>query len=571
MLVSWDVPIQMDDGLKLRADVYAPVAEGKYPAILSYGPYGKGLAFQEAYPAQWEKMVADFPDVAAGSTNKYQSWEVADPEKWVSDGYVCVRVDSRGAGRSPGIIDIWSPRETRDFYECIEWAAAQPWSNGKVGLAGISYYAMNQYQVAALQPPHLAAICPWEGSSDWYREFSYNGGIYSEFCGKWYPRQVDTVQYGVGERGYRSSMDGELVAGPETLSEEELVRNRVDPVAEIRKYPLVGKWHTDRSPDWSKVRVPMLSAANWGGHGLHARGNFEAFGQAASGEKWLEVHGDAHWALFYTDYGVELQKRFFGHFLKGEDTGWGGQSRVQLQVRHVDGSFRQRQEDEWPLARSVWTKYYLHLSEGTLGTSVPKGKESVSYGGLGDGITFTSAPLAQEMEITGPMAAKLFASSSTADADFFLVLRVFDPQGREVTFMGALDPNTPVAQGWLRASHRKLDPKKSLPYRPYHTHDEIQPLTPGQAYELDVEVWPTSIVIPAGYRLALTVRGKDYEYEGELTEFAQSFHYANQGVGPFEHKDPDDRPESVFGGTVTLHSDDGREPYLLLPVIPERG
>ena len=136
MIIDWDVPITMDDGLVLRADVYRPIKQGNYPAIVSYGPYAKWLAFQDGYPTAWDIMVSEHPDVAAGSTNKYQSWEVVDPEKWVPDGYVCVRVDSRGAGRSPGYIDPFSPRETRDFHDCIEWAAAQPWSNGRIGLRG---------------------------------------------------------------------------------------------------------------------------------------------------------------------------------------------------------------------------------------------------------------------------------------------------------------------------------------------------------------------------------------------------------------------------------------------------
>ena len=145
---------------------------------------------------------------------------------------------------------------------------------------------------------------------------------------------------------------------------------------------------------------------------------------------------------------------------------------------------------------------------------------------------------------------------------------MFDPAGQELTFQGALDPNTPIAQGWLRASHRKLDEGLSLPYRPYHTHDEVLPLRRGTVYELDVEVWPTCIVVPPGYRVALTVRGKDYEYEGELSEFARTFHYASRGCGPFVHNDPDDRPPELFGGRVTLHSGGERASYVLLPIIP---
>ncbi|HTP91619.1 MAG TPA: CocE/NonD family hydrolase, partial [Xanthobacteraceae bacterium] len=143
MRIDWDACIAMDDGVVLRADVFRPIAPGRYPVILSYGPYAKGLAFQDGYPSAWQRMADKHPDVTAGSSNLYQSWEVVDPEKWVPHDYACVRIDSRGAGCSPGVIDHFSPRETRDFYECIEWAGVQPWSNGKVGLNGISYYGIN--------------------------------------------------------------------------------------------------------------------------------------------------------------------------------------------------------------------------------------------------------------------------------------------------------------------------------------------------------------------------------------------------------------------------------------------
>src|SRR2546428_10216307 len=211
MRIDWDVPIGMDDGLVLRADVYRPEKEGRFPVILSYGPYAKGLAFQDGYPSAWQRMVAEHPDVASGSTNKYQNWEVVDPEKWVPDGYACVRVDSRGAGRSPGHLDIWSAREAQDLSHCIEWAAAQPWSSGKIGLNGISYYAMNQWQGAAPQPPHPAAICIWEGAADYYRDLSHHGGILCTFGKAWFPSQGVRVQHGRGTRGLRRPVDRDWV------------------------------------------------------------------------------------------------------------------------------------------------------------------------------------------------------------------------------------------------------------------------------------------------------------------------------------------------------------------------
>ncbi|MBI2177068.1 MAG: peptidase S15, partial [Candidatus Tectomicrobia bacterium] len=288
-----------------------------------------------------------------------------------------------------------------------------------------------------------------------------------------------------------------------------------------------------------------------------------------STQKWLEMHGIEHWTHFYTDYGVGLQKKFFGHFLKGQKTGWDKQPKVMLQVRHPGERFAGRSEGEWPLKRTRWTKFYLDPAGAGLSTKGGAAGKA-AYDGLGEGVTFMTPPLKAGTEITGPSAAKLFVSSSTRDADLFLILRVFDPNMKEVTFQGALDPHTPIAQGWLRASHRKLDPKLSLPYRPYHTHDEVQPLKPGQVYELDIEVWPTCIVVPAGHRIALTVRGKDYEYPGGPGRGLGTLGAVFTGVGPFKHDDPEDRPPKVFGGKVTIHAGKGRPSYIMLPIIPPK-
>jgi uncharacterized protein len=569
MRIEWDVPIEMDDGLVLRADVFHPIKEKRYPVLLSYGPYAKGLAFQDGYPSAWQRMVEQHPDVSAGSSNKYQNWEVVDPEKWVPHDYVCVRVDSRGCGCSPGYIDHFSPRETKDFYNCIEWAGEAPWSNGKVGLTGISYYGINQWHVASLQPRHLAAMCIWEGAADWYRDMTHHGGILSTFWANWYDMQVKTVQYGAGERGKRSRVHGDLVCGPETLSEAVLAANRVDFGDAIRAHPLDDNYHYERSPDWSKITVPFFSAANWGGQGLHPRGNFEGFVRAASKKKWLEAHGIEHWTHFYTDYGRHQQKRFFDYFLHGKDTSWTKQPRVLLQVRHVD-RFIERAEKEWPLARTRWTKLYLKPKDGTLAKVRSEKRTTLSFDALGDGVTFLTPPLLEETEITGPSALKLFVSSTTSGADIFAIVRVFSPDLKEVVFQGAIDPHTPIAQGWLRASHRKLDKKLSLPYRPYHTHDEKQKLKAGQVVELDIEIWPTSIVAPTGYRVAITIRGKDYEYGGASGGKLSNFKNELKGCGPFLHDDPLDRPEDVFGGATTLHFGPDKQPYLLLPIIPNK-
>jgi len=358
-----------------------------------------------------------------------------------------------------------------------------------------------------------------------------------------------------------------LVCGSETLAEDELARNRCNFGDDIFTRPLDDDFHKVRSAVWSKITTPLLTSANWGGQGLHPRGNFEGFVRAASDQKWLEVHGLEYWTEFYTDYGVSLQKRFFDHCLKDVDNGWVDQPRVQLQVRKIDG-FEERQEDTWPIATTQWTKYFLEPGTDALSEVPPTEKSEISFDAMGDGITFLSPPLEADTEITGPSAVKMTISSTTIDADLFVVLRVFSADGDEVVFQGAIDPHTPIGQGWLRASHRKLDEDLSDPWRPYHTHDEHQALIPGERVELDIEIWPTSIVVPAGFRIGLSVRGKDYEDPHASGQRLSNFKNELRGCGPFLHDDPRDRPQDVFGGETTIHIDPDSPAYVLLPVIP---
>jgi predicted acyl esterase len=556
----------MDDGIVLRADLFLPNEQEKFPVIMTHGPYAKGLRYQEGYAPQWKWLIDRHPEILEKSTGSFLAWETVDPEIWVPFGYACVRVDSRGAGRSPGVLDVWSPRETRDFYDSIEWAGSQPWSNGNIGLCGISYYAINQWQVASLQPPHLKAMIAWEGAADHYRDMTHHGGILANaFMSSWFERQVLTVQHGLGKHGPMDPWMREYATGPETLSENELRANRVDYFATLKSHKTDDEYHRSRSADFSKIVTPFLSASNWGGFGLHERGNFEAFTQSGSKQKWLEVHGGRHEENFYLPYAVNIQKQFFDHFLKGIDNGWDREPRVLLHVRTLNG-FVQRKENEWPLARTIWTKILLCASKESLTWSIPDTEEEIQFDSFGDGITFKSPPLEKETEITGPMSAKLFASSTTKDADLFLTFRAFSPEGKEIDFQGTLDPHTPLAQGWLRASHRKLDLRFSKPYRPYHPHDEIQPLKQGEVCELDVEIWPTCIVLPIGYRFALTVQGCDFA-RGDGGSFLG---IPLRGSGPFLHNDPDDRPREVFGGKATIYTGGKRNSSLLLPIIPPK-
>jgi uncharacterized protein len=569
MRIDWDVPLEMDDGVVLRADVFRPAAAGRYPVILGLTPYGKWLSFDgPVWGGQWAMLSAHCPQILRESSNRYQNYEMVDPERFVPEGYACVRVDARGTGRSPGYMDLLSRRETRDYAAAIEWAADQAWSSGRVGLCGVSYLGMNQWQVAALRPRGLAAMCAWEGCSDFYREFSYHGGILSQFGDLWWQKYILTVQYGLGERGIRSGMNGQWVSGPRTLDDAALRAQRHDWPSEVRASPLAtARFWRSRLPDFSRIRTPLLSAANWGGQGLHLRGNVEGFLAAGSAQKWLEFHCLEHWTEFYTDHGVGLQKRFFGHFLKGEDNGFDREPRVMIQVRRPFAEPVRASAPEWPLPQTRWRALYLNPARCALEPRPRAAAGRLSFEAASDGVTFLSEPLARTTRLIGPAAARLQVASSSEDADLFLVLRLFSPDLKEVTYSGANDPHTPLAHGWLRASHRRLDRARSKPWRPWHSHEVKEPLVPGRVYALDIEIWPTCIEAPAGYRLGLSVRGRDYQYPGDLTGVPGRIGQPAQGVGPFRHDDPADRPAAVSENRITLVSSAARPSWLRLPFI----
>ena len=426
-----------------------------------------------------------------------------------------------------------------------------------------------------LRPPHLAAMIPWEGACDLYREFSRHGGVFSNFfLEKWYSKQVLPIQHGNPSASkdpwLNASASGADPDKPSSiLDQKQLESNRGDIVRSILERPLIDEFYKERTPDLSRVTVPFLSAANWGGFGLHPRGNFEAFTRAASKHKWLECHPGRHEEWFYLEPGVELQKRFLDCFLKGVDNGWMEEPPVLLRLRRAFEAtkFETRKELAWPLPSTKWTEIYLSAdkNETTLSWNAPGAASSVSFDALGTPVTFLSAPLESEIEITGPLAAKLFASTSATDMDLAVTLQAFSPEGEEVDFQGAVDPHQPLAQGWLRASHRKLDKERSLPYRPWHNHDEILPVEPNEVYELDVEIWPTNIILPAGFRLALHIGGKDFEREQTEDENEA---WVSRGSGPWLHNHPEDRPESIFGGRTTIYTGGETGSRVLVPIIP---
>ena len=266
---------------------------------------------------------------------------------------------------------------------------------------------MNQWQVAAARPRGLVAMCVWEGASDFYRDASHHGGILSSFWEHWYDKQIKVVQYGLGERGPRNPVNGLLVCGDETFTDDELAANRVDFGAEIRAHPLLDDYHRERSADLAQIEVPLLSAANWGGAGLHLRGNIEGYRQAGSSQKWLELHGLEHWTTYYTDYGRTMQLAFFDHFLKGVDNGWADRPAVTIQMRHMDGTFSERLESSWPLPATKWHELALDSRTHELvADAVELADGAVAIAADSPGVTFSLPAAAETLEISGTVGGQ---------------------------------------------------------------------------------------------------------------------------------------------------------------------
>jgi len=556
-----DVAVTMRDGAALRANVFRPDVPGKFPVLMTLGPYGKDVHLSQFMPEAWEALQRRHPEILKASSCKYLVFETPDPEMWTREGYVVMNVDSRGSGKSAGKLDVNSPGEFRDFHDAIEWAAMQPWSSGKVGLIGISYYAAGQWMIAAQRPPHLAAILPWQGTYDFYRDRTRQGGILGNgFLKRWWNRSVLRNQHGNPDTPLTDLSTGERNTGPESLAPAELAANRVEYIENLLERPLNGPWYEERSARLDRIEIPALVVANWGGLGLHLRGTILGWLGIASKEKWLKVQSGSYFLTFLLPESVALQRKFFDRYLKGIGNGWEREPKVEVAVRAADDTVKRVARDRrWPLAGTKWTRFHLDASSLTLAAAAPDKPASASYPAIGEGLTFITAPLARALEFAGPIAAKLWVSSSTDDMDLFATLRAFDPRGKEITFLSAVEPKAPVSQGWLRVSQRKLDSKRSTEWQPWHAHDQAQKLKPGEIYEVDVEIWPASLALPAGYRLALTLQGKDFERAGETG--------VQKGSGWFLHDDPRDRPPETFAGTHTVYSGRGRGSYLLLPEI----
>jgi hypothetical protein len=542
----------MRDGVRISLRIYRPSEPGRHPALFAASPYQHEFDSVPAYPLFL--------------------WRETGPVEWyVRQGYAYVHADVRGSGRSEGEFGFMDRTEQEDYVELIAWVARQPWCNGRVGGIGQSYYAMAQWLMATLNPPGLACIAPYDGLVDQYRCSNYHGGIFCSYRSSWYTNlRADNQHRPAGRQG-RAPM-------------------RFDLVGAITEHTLDDDWWRERSPYWRlpEIKVPVLSIGHWGKMGLHLRGNILGFEEVKAPKKLVvtgakNVH-EAHHQYDQVEFHEKELLPFYDLHLKGKNNGFMDGASARLYVRGANVW----REEEWPPPHATYVPYYLRkgpsgsvtsLNDGGLGTDPPaagEGGTSYTYPdwqwtngvvAMGpDGrpdpvrrvLTFTTAPLAEDLEVIGPIVLKLFASSDQIDTRFIVKLADQHPQddaarGRQAPIsgkpeIGGLQPAfTNVSKGWLKASHREKDSSRSTTLRPFYTHTNPQPLTPGEIYQFDIEVLPIAYLFKKGHRIRLEIANGD----SSLTDavFTHPYH-----------------PTLI--GTDTIHHDAAHASRLLLPVVP---
>lgn len=522
MIIERDVAVPMRDGVTIYINVFRPENEQPAAPIIGWGPYGKhGHTKYETIFPNWGGDPDHYSD--------YCAFEAADPLYWVPRGYAIIDPDPRGTWYSEGKATYLSPEEADDFHDLIEWAGTQSWSNGKVGLTGVSYLACAQWRVAGTNPPHLAAINPWEGWSDTYREVVRHGGIPETYfwpyvCGRW---------------------------GASTTEIEDLI-------TEHAEHPFFDELWASKAADedFPKTTVPAYVVASWTDHGMHTRGTIEGFMKIASEHKWLEIHGRKKWAYYYEPECVARLQEFFDHFLLGRETGVMSWPRVRLEVRERFYQGPMRGENEWPLARTSYEKLYLDANNNSLDSKPPAAQSEWRYHAPGENINDRAQfdmKFDAATELIGYMKLRLWVGAEGSDdMDLFVAVQKLDGAGEVVPFaFWAHFDDGPVALGWLRVSHRELDEKRSTEHQPVLKHARELKLKEGEIVPVDIEIWPSGTRFEAGEGLRLVVQGWNiYDYEKPVMC---------------------DRYEDLVNkGTHVIYTGGQYDSHLLVPFIPEK-
>lgn len=504
VIVESDVKIPTRDGVHLNADIFRPDSSDRFPAILGIHPY----LSNQSPPIKSKANSTSAGGWAAGVEAPNSAMESGDPEFYARRGYVHVICNLRGTDLSEGIYDFVGKKELEDLYDVIEWIAAQPWCNANVGMFGVSYFAWIQQFAASTNPPHLKCIFGPYAATDFYRDVVYHGGVLS-LWGLGWRKLLNNVKVKsetlseLGEARFKEAIaaalqDEELRASPQVV---EALKDPVtgnNPIAvDWILHPLEDSFWHQRQVKYEKINVPAYLGGDWGIYGLHLPGAFRSWEKIKS-PKMMMIGPPVN--LDRPVYQLQYESlRWFDHWLKGIDTGILREAPIKL---FVMGSNEWKEAKEWPLLETKWTPFYLHegnlLSEREFWPNEMFDVYEDSPWGRGS-VTFYTPPLVERTEVIGPIVANIYGSTTDNDILCFASLRDVDPSGEE----------TILTRGWLRGSHRKVDPLKSKPWEPYHPHTKVEPLEPGKIYEFNVSLIPTGNLFKQGHRIALKVSSSD--------------------------------------------------------------
>jgi uncharacterized protein len=517
MIIERDVAVPVRGAVTVYADVFRPADERRAPPLIAWSPYGKHAGPQ---------LPDRYPDggVAPGQLSRYTAFESPDPVYWTARGYAVVNADIPGTWNSTGDATFLSPEEALYGHDVIEWAGTQGWSNGRVGLSGVSYLTSSQWTIAATGPPHLAAINPWEGWSDTYREVTRHGGIPETYFWPY-----------IGERwGYGTGRVEDLAA-------------------ETAAHPFFDDFWASKAAPLSRITVPAYVVASWSDQGLHTRGTFEGFAKIGSEQKWLDAHGGKKWGYYYSEEGLRRQQAFFDHFLLGLDTGVSDWPRVRYQVRDRAHAASWQTAADWPIPGTAYQPLFLDAAAGTLAGSRPSAVATVSYdseqAGQGRGRATFDVRFDSATEVVGAMKLRVWMSAPDADdLDVFVAVQKLDGYGDVVGFpFYAVFEDGPVALGWIRASHRELDQTRSQLWQPVLAHQRELKLALGEVVPLEIEILPSGTLFRPGETLRLVIQGRDiYRYPRPLI---QALHH-----------------DSVNRGPHVIYAGAGYDSHLLVPV-----
>lgn len=539
IICDQDTAVTLRDGTILYADVYRPDTREPVPVVLVYTPYCKRGGWWN------EHFNATRFGVPPSDLSGLQAFESPDPGYWCNHGYAVAVVDAAGTSHSGGDEVFMGTASGRNVYDTIEWLAGQQWCSGKVGMAGNSQLAMIQWTAAALQPPHLAAIAPWEGLTDPYREVTLRGGVPDT---KFHEKDIATFIYG---------------------------EHRTEDVPFMgHRAQLMCSYWADKRPALDRITVPAYVVASWTSP-LHCHGTLQGFREISSSAKWLRVHNDQEWLDLADPANVEDLRKFFDRFLKGVTNGWESTPRVRLSVLDPGGTdVVARPEADWPLPRQTWRTLFLDAATGSLRDAAP-GKEAVAeYAGdrLESSVKFHLVA-GEDVEITGHLNLHLWVEAPDArDMDLFAALYKESADGKRLhhitlrapqarAFVQSLEHNGQLPAtlsytgpvGRLRVSHRRLDPERSTAAEPFLAHESEELLTPEERVQVQLSLWPTAMVVHAGERLVVEIAGHPV---GPLANEAHTLPGGDLHIATRNH------------GRHRIHTGGKYGSHLILPVVP---